>query len=163
MATVTQNETLAQRLQALGFDLPDASKSAANYVATVRSGNLIFIAGQISRIDDDRAVLGKLGLGVSIEQGRHAAELAALGLLSQLNAAVEGNLATVQRIIRLGVFVNSDPDFTQVSAVADGASDLIVAVFGEAGRHARTSVGVASLPRGVAVEIDGVVELVDGK
>ncbi|TIX90375.1 RidA family protein [Rhizobium sp. P44RR-XXIV] len=153
--------TIAEKLATLGHTLPDASVPVANYVSFVRTGNLLSISGQISRIDDENAVLGIVGASVSLEEGRRAAEIAAINVLSQIAAATDGAVASVRRIIRLGVFVAAAPDFAQHPQVANGASDLMVAVFGDAGRHSRAAVGVSSLPRGVAVEVDALVELED--
>lgn len=153
--------TIAEKLARLGHDLPVASVPVANYVSVVRVGTLLSISGQISRIDDANAVLGVAGASISPEEGRRAAEIAALNVLSQIASATDGTIASVRRIVRLGVFVAATPDFTQHPQVANGASDLMVAVFGDAGRHSRAAVGVSSLPRGVAVEVDALVELED--
>ncbi|MBA8903463.1 RidA family protein [Phyllobacterium sp. P30BS-XVII] len=153
--------TIAEKLASLGHKLPVASAPVANYVSVVRAGNLLSISGQISRINDDNAVLGVVGAAVSPEEGRRAAEIAAINVLSQIAAATDGTIAAIRRIVRLGVFMAATPDFTQHPQVANGASDLMVAVFGDAGRHSRAAVGVSSLPRGVAVEVDALVELED--
>ena len=150
---------IAKRLQELGHELPAASAPAANYVSAVKIGPLLFISGQISQRDNKPAYFGLVGVQVTVEEGRLAAESAALGLLAHIAAATDGSLGAVRRVIRLGVFVASASEFIQHSQVANGASDLIVAVFGDAGRHARTAVGVASLPQGVSVEVDAIVEL----
>ncbi|OAP40065.1 hypothetical protein AU381_11050 [Sinorhizobium glycinis] len=151
-------ETIAARLSALGHALPVPSRPAANYVSTVRTGNLLAVSGQISAWHDD-VFTGSVGAGVTIEEGRIAAERAAINVLSQIAAATDGSLAAVRRVVRLGVFIASSPDFAEQSLVANGASDLFVNVFGEAGRHARAAVGVAALPAGATVEIDALVEL----
>ena len=151
--------TIAEKLATLGHELPVASVPVANYVSVVRAGNLLSISGQISRTDDKNTVLGVVGTSVSLDEGRRAAEMAAINVLSQIAAATDGTIASVRRIVRLGVFVAATPDFTQHPHVANGASDLMVAVFGDAGRHSRAAVGVSSLPRGVAVEVDALVEL----
>jgi enamine deaminase RidA (YjgF/YER057c/UK114 family) len=154
--------TIADKLKSLGHDLPHVSPPVANYVSTVRTGNLLFIAGQISPREETGGDLGTLGAGgLTVAQGRQAAEGAALSILAQIAAATDGRISSVRRVIRLGVFVAASPEFTQHPAVANGASDLIVAVFGEAGKHARAAVGVSSLPVGAAVEVDAVVELKD--
>lgn len=153
--------TIAAKVQSLGYQLPDAPAPAANYVPTVRTGNLLFISGQISQQDGKPVYLGRLGEQISVEEGKQAAALCALGILAQVSAAVGGDIDKVSRVVRLGVFVASTPQFDQQSQVGNGASDLIAAVFGERGRHARSAVGVASLPRGVAVEVEAVVELAD--
>ncbi|ACP22766.1 putative transcriptional regulator (plasmid) [Sinorhizobium fredii NGR234] len=151
-------ETIAARLSALGHALPVPSRPAANYVSTVRTGNLLAVSGQISARRDD-IFTGSVGAGVTIEEGRIAAECAAINVLSQIAAATDGSLAAVRRVVRLGVFIASSPDFAEQSLVANGASDLFVNVFGEAGRHARAAVGVAALPAGATVEVDALVEL----
>jgi enamine deaminase RidA (YjgF/YER057c/UK114 family) len=151
--------TIAEKLATLGHKLPVPSVPVANYVSVVRAGNLLSISGQISRIDDENAVLGVVGASVSLDDGRRAAEFAAINVLSQIAAATDGTIASVRRIVRLGVFVAATPDFTEHPQVANGASDLMVAVLGDAGRHSRAAVGVSSLPRGVAVEVDALVEL----
>lgn len=152
--------SIADKLAALGHSMPTASAPVANYVPSVRTGNLLSISGQISRIGDDRSVTGTLGAGLTVEEGRAAAEIAGLNVLAQI-AAVVRDVAAVRRIVRLGVFVASAPGFADQPQVANGASDLMVAVFGDAGRHSRAAVGVAALPRGVAVEVDALVELED--
>ncbi len=146
-------------LEHLGIHLPDPAAPAANYVPFVRSGKLIFIAGQISQDKDGPQYLGKLGREFKIAEGQKAARLCALNILAHLKRACEGDLDRVTRCVRLGGFVNSVPDFVDQPMVVNGASDLIVAVFGEAGKHARAAVGVGSLPRGVAVEVDAIFEI----
>ncbi len=146
------------RLAALGITLPDAPTPAANYVPYVVSGNLVFVAGQIP-LRDGAMIIGKLGADADIDTGREAARVCALNILAQLRAACGGDLDRIRRIVKLGGFVNATPDFTDAPEVINGASDLIVEIFGDAGKHARFAVAVASLPRGVAVEIDAVVEI----
>jgi enamine deaminase RidA (YjgF/YER057c/UK114 family) len=143
----------------LGLTLESAAAPAANYVPFVQEGNLLFISGQISRKGGQPACLGRLGDTLTEEEGIEAARLSALGILSQLVAATEDRLDRVARVVRLGVFVASTSDFNRHSVVANGASDLIVQVLGEAGRHARSAVGVASLPAGVAVEVEAIISL----
>ncbi len=147
------------RLAALSLALPAVAPPAANYVPYVQSGNQLFIAGQIPFLNGVKAHIGKLGDGFSIEQGQDAARACALNILAQAKAAAGGDWNRIVRCVKLGVFVNGTPDFDQQPAVANGASDLMVAVLGESGKHARAAVGVASLPFGVAVEIDAVFEL----
>ncbi|NYS25907.1 RidA family protein [Rhodobacteraceae bacterium 2376] len=147
-----------QRLADQGLELPDAPAPAANYVPFVRSGALVFVSGQISA-GPDGLVKGKLGADMAVEQGAEAAKLCALALIAQVRAACDGDLSRVRQVVKLTGFVNSTPDFTDQPKVVNGASDLMVAVFGEAGRHARAAVGVPSLPLGVAVEIEGVFEI----
>ncbi|PVE23815.1 hypothetical protein DC522_13650 [Microvirga sp. KLBC 81] len=152
-------KTIAERLRDLGYALPQIFSPAANYISWTRSGDLVFISGQISQENGQPAFIGRLGDTMSLEDGKRAAELCALNLLAQINDVVGGDLSRIRRIVRLGGFVNCVPDFDQQSQVINGASDLMVAVFGDRGRHARTAVGVSSLPRGVAVEVDAIVDI----
>jgi len=150
---------IEEALRALGLALPEPASPRANYVPFVRSGALVFTAGQLPLEGGRIAVAGKLGAEVGIEQGREAARLCALNLLAHLKNACDGDLDRVVRCVRVGGFVNCVPDFTEQPQVVNGASDLLVAVMGDAGRHARTAVGVASLPRGAAVEVEAVFEI----
>jgi enamine deaminase RidA (YjgF/YER057c/UK114 family) len=150
--------SIDQRLGELGITLPEAPAPAANYVPYVISGPLVFVSGQISR-DDGGLITGRLGGGLSVEQGQAAARSCALALIAQLRAACGGDLGRLRRVVKLTGFVNCTPDFTDQPQVVNGASDLMVAVFGEAGRHARAAVGAPSLPLGVAVEIEGIFEI----
>jgi enamine deaminase RidA (YjgF/YER057c/UK114 family) len=150
---------IEKRLQELGIELPQPAAPVANYVPFAVSGNLIFVAGQISVWNGQPRFVGKLGAGISLGDGREAARLCALNILAQVRAACGGNLDRVRRIVRLGGFVNCTPEFTDMPQVVNGASDLMVEVFGEAGRHARAAVGVSSLPAGVAVEVEATVEI----
>lgn len=143
----------------LGLALPAAPLPAANYVPVVRTGNLLFVSGQISRTPDGREIAGKLGTGLSIEEGQEAARICALNILAQVKATV-GDLDHIVRVVRLNGFVNSAPDFLDHPKVINGASDLMGQVLGEKGKHSRCALGVAALPFGVAVEIDAVVEVV---
>ena len=152
-------DSLAQRVQQLGLTLPSPSQPIANYVNHVISQNQLFISGQIPLLDGKPAFIGRLGEGISEEDGVNAAELAALGLLAQLADAIGDDLSKLVRILRLGVFIASSADFQRQGAVANGASNLLVNTLGEKGRHVRTAVGVSSLPSGVAVEIDAIFEL----
>jgi enamine deaminase RidA (YjgF/YER057c/UK114 family) len=147
------------RLAALGITLPAAAAPAANYVPARRSGNLVYIAGQVPTADGKDQVVGKLGGGVSIEDGQKAARICAINILAQLRTFLGGSLDSVVSCVRLGGFVNSTPDFGDQPKVINGASDLMVQVFGEAGRHARAAVGCAALPRDVAVEVDAIFEV----
>jgi enamine deaminase RidA (YjgF/YER057c/UK114 family) len=149
---------IEQRLSDLGLSLPDAPAPAANYVPFVQSGALVFISGQISS-GPSGLICGKLGADLSVEQGIAAAQACGLALIAQLRAACGGDLTRLRRVVKLTGFVNCAPDFTDQPKVVNGASDLMVAVFGEAGRHARAAVGAPSLPLGVAVEIEGVFEI----
>ncbi|BBE71560.1 RidA family protein [Oharaeibacter diazotrophicus] len=145
-------------LAELGLALPAAPAPAANYVPVVQTGNLLFVSGQISRSPSGEEVAGKLGAGLTIEQGQRAAELCALNILAQVKAAV-GDLDRIVRVVRLNGFVNSAPDFVDHPQVINGASNLMGKVLGERGKHSRCALGVAALPFGVAVEIDAVVEV----
>lgn len=151
--------SISSRVAELGLTLEAAAAPAANYVPFVQEGNLLYISGQISRQGGKPTFLGQLGNQVSEEDGVTAARLSGLGILSQIAAATGDRLDRVARVVRLGVFVASTPDFNRQSAVANGASDLMVEVFGDAGRHSRSAVGVASLPQGVAVEVEAVIAL----
>jgi enamine deaminase RidA (YjgF/YER057c/UK114 family) len=123
------------------------------------AGNLVFVSGQVTLAKDGLKYVGVVGKELSLDDGKAAARLCAINVLAQLKAAVNGNLDRVRRCVRLGVFVNAVPEFTQHPEVANGASDLIREVFGEAGRHARAAVGAGSLPRNVAVEVEAVFEI----
>lgn len=147
------------RLAELGITLPAATAPVANYVPWTISGKLVFVSGQVGMQDGKPRYLGRLGDGMSVEDGYAAARLCGLNLLTQLKAACGGDLDRVKRVVRLGGFVNCAPDFTDQPKVVNGASDLMVEVFGEAGRHARAAVGAPSLPLGVAVEVEGVFEI----
>lgn len=151
--------TIDARLDELEIILPPANKPAGNYVPFAISGKLVFVSGQIPMSGGKPSHQGKLGAGISVEQGADAARVCALAVLAQLKEAVGGDLDRVARCVRVGGFVNSAPDFTEQPKVVNGASDLIVAVFGDAGRHARAAVGVAQLPAGVAVEVEAIFEL----
>ena len=145
------------RLSALNLTLPDAPAPAANYVPFVRTGNQIFVSGQVSA-GPDGFIKGKLGADMSVEEGAAAARRCGLALIAQARAAV-GDLDKIKRVVKLVGFVNSTADFTDQPKVVNGCSDLMVEVFGEAGRHARSAVSVASLPFGVAVEIEAIFEV----
>ena len=151
--------TVEQKLAAQGIVLHEPPNPVANYVPFVRTGNLLFVSGQICLGADGKLIAkGKLGAGVTVEQGNAAARGCAINLLAQVKAAL-GDLDKVARVVRLGGFVNSAPDFLDGPKVLNGASDLMVAAFGDKGRHARTTVGVASLPADAAVEVEGVFEV----
>ncbi len=147
------------RLKELKVELPQAATPVANYVPAVRSGELLFIAGQICQWQGERRFIGKLGREIGLEQGQEAARLCALNILAQAKAALGGDLDRILRCVRLGVFVNCADDYTQQPQVANGASNLMVELLGDAGRHARAAVGVSALPGGVAVEVDAVFEV----
>ena len=147
------------RLRDLGIALATPPRPVANYVPWVKSGNLVFVSGQLPVVDGKVTVAGLLGAGVTVEQGVAAARQAAINIITQINDACGGDLDRVVRVVRLGGFVAATPEFTQHPQVVNGASDLMVAVFAEAGRHARAAVGVSSLPLGACVEIEAVVEV----
>jgi enamine deaminase RidA (YjgF/YER057c/UK114 family) len=147
------------RLQELGIELPQASSPAANYVPFVRTGNLLFMAGQVTVWNGERRFVGKLGREFAVEEGQQAARLCALNLIAQLRRALDGDLDRLVRVVRIGGFVNSTSDFLQQPQVVNGASDLFVEVFGEAGKHARTAVGTNVLPFDIAVEVEAVFEV----
>jgi len=149
---------ISSRLAELGLELPDAPAPAANYVPYTRSGNLLHVSGQIAA-DSDGPIRGRLGDDMDVAAGAAAARACALALLAQVNAALDGDLGRLRRVVKLGAFVNSTPDFIDHPKVVNGASDLMGDLLGDAGRHARFAVGVAALPFGVAVEIDGVFEV----
>ncbi|MGE5157943.1 MAG: RidA family protein [Gemmatimonas sp.] len=151
--------TIEQKLASLGITLPQPAAPVANYVGFVRTGNLLFVSGQVCFDAAGKLIAkGKLGAGVSVEQGNAAARGCAINLLAQVKSAV-GDLDKVVRVVRLGGFVNSAPDFLEGPKVLNGASDLMVEVFGDKGRHARTTVGVAALPADASVEVEGLFEV----
>lgn len=149
---------IAARLDALGLSLPDAPAPAANYVPWVRSGSTLYVSGQISQ-GPGGLIRGRLGQDMTVEEGAAAARACALALLAQVRAACDGDLGRLRRVLKLTGFVASTADFTDQPKVINGASDTLVAVLGEAGRHARSAVSAAALPLGVAVEIEGVFEV----
>ncbi|NKD54124.1 MULTISPECIES: RidA family protein [unclassified Haematospirillum] len=154
-----QNGRIDACLEKLGLVLPPAVAPVANYVPWVVLGTQVVISGQLPMRDGSLMTTGLLGREVSVDDGAAAARQCALNLLTQLKAACGGNLDRVQRVVRLGGFVACTPDFTDHPKVINGASDLMVQVFGDAGRHARAAVGCPSLPLGAAVEVDGVFEI----
>ena len=147
------------RLKELGLTLPEPPAPVASYVPTVVSGNLVFVSGQITLSAEGLKYVGKVGADISLEDGKAAARLCAVNVIAQVKAACGGDLDRVKRCVRVGVFVNATPDFTQHPEVANGASDLFQDVFGDAGKHARAAVGAGSLPRGVAAEVEAVFEI----
>ena len=147
------------RLKELGIELPEPAVPLANYIPYSRVGNLVVISGQVPLQDGRVAYAGKVGLTLSPDDGRAAARLCFVNLLAQLKAACDGDLDRVRRVVRLGGFIAAPPEFTGHAAVMNGASDLAVELFGEAGKHARTTVGVPSLPSDAAVEVEGMFEL----
>ena len=147
------------RLKELGIELPQASSPAANYVPFVRTGNLLFMAGQVCIWNGERRFVGKLGREFKVEDGQQAARICALNLIAQLRAALDGDLDRLVRVVRVGGFVNSTPDFVDQPQVVNGASNLFVEVFGDAGKHARTAIGTNVLPFDLSVEVDAVFEV----
>ncbi len=148
-----------KRLKDLGIALPEAAAPVANYVGTVKTGNLIFVSGQVPVVAGEFKYVGKIGADLTVEDGQAAARLCGINILAQLKKALGGDLDRVSRVVRLGGFVNSAPDFTQQPQVINGVSDLMVEVFGDKGKHARAAVSAGALPVGVAVEVDAVVEV----
>jgi enamine deaminase RidA (YjgF/YER057c/UK114 family) len=146
------------RLKELGLQLPEAAAPVATYVPTMLCGPLLYVSGQLPFRDGAVAIKGRLGFDLDLEQGQQAARLCALNILAQARAALDG-FEPIVRLVRLGGFVAATPEFTDHPAVINGASDLMVDVMGEAGKHARAAVGVSSLPRGAAVEIEAIFEV----
>jgi enamine deaminase RidA (YjgF/YER057c/UK114 family) len=153
--SVTANQPIEHRLMHLGITLPTPAAPVAAYVPTVQVGGLLFVSGQLP-FKDGHVMVGRLGEDITLETGREAARACAIMLLAQMKAAL-GSLERVQQIVKLNIFVNSDARFTDQPKVGDGASTLMVEIFGDAGRHARAAVGVPALPLGAAVEIDAIV------
>ncbi|WP_312137865.1 RidA family protein [Brevundimonas sp.] len=150
--------SIEARLTELGITLPEAAKPVASYVSYVQSGNTLTISGQLSN-DANGGIKGTVGVDVTPEEAQAAARLCGLNLIAQIKAALGGNLDRVVRIVKLGGFVQAGPDFIAIPAVINGTSDLMVEVFGDAGKHARSAVGVYKLPLGFAVEVDAIVEV----
>ena len=151
-------DTIETKLASLGLSLPDAPAPVANYVPTCEAGGLLFISGQVSRRGDGHVLKGKLGDGLDTEAGREAAKICALNILAQARAAL-GSLDRIERVVKLTGFVNSAPTFTNQPQVVNGASDLLVEVLGDKGRHTRSAVGVAALPVDAAVEIEAIIAI----
>lgn len=146
------------RLRGLGLELPEPAAPVASYVPAVKADGLLHISGQIPFDADGNLIRGRLGADLDVAAGQRAAERCALMVVAQARAAL-GSLGRIERVVKLGVFVACTPDFTEQPEVANGASDLLEALFGEAGRHARSAVGVTALPRGVAVEVDAILQV----
>ena len=155
-----EKQKVEERIKELGIDLETPAKPVANYVSSVKAGNLVFLSGKISKNRDGSLITGKLGIELTTEEGYHAAKMCAIDQLSSLKAEI-GDLNKVVRIVKVTGFVNSATDFIDQSKVVNGFSDLMVEVFGEQGKHARAAVGMASLPLGAAVEVEMVVEIKD--
>lgn len=151
--------SIKENLERLNISLPIPVAPVANYVGFNVSGSQVFISGQLPIENGEVKYIGKVGLQISIEEAAKAARLCAINILTQLNLAVDGDLEKVKKCVRLGVFINADSNFTQHPVVANGASDLVVEVLGNKGRHARAATGASSLPRGVSVEIDAIFEI----
>lgn len=150
--------SITETLNALGVTLPDAPAPAANYVPFVKTGNTVYISGQISN-GPDGLIIGKLGENMDVAAGAAAARTCAISLLAQVKAACDGDIERLVRVVKLTAFVNSTTDFTDQPKVVNGASDFLVEALGDAGHHARSAVSAASLPMGVAVEIEGIFEI----
>lgn len=149
---------IEKRLAELGIILPEPAAPVANYAPYIVSGSLVFISGQVS-IGPEGLIAGKVGADLDLQEGVEAAHACGVNLIAQLKAACDGDLDRVRRVVKLGGFVNCAGDFADHPKVINGASDLMVAVFGDAGRHARAAVGAPSLPMNAAVEVDGVFEI----
>jgi enamine deaminase RidA (YjgF/YER057c/UK114 family) len=147
------------RLKELDITLPTPPSPVASYVPYVVSGNLVYVSGQVTVAADGLKFVGTVGKELSLQDGQAAARLCAINVIAQLKAACGGNLDRVKRVVKVTVFVNAIPGFAQHPEIANGASDLFVAVFGDAGRHARAAVGAGSLPRNVATEVEAVIEI----
>ncbi|MCB8840433.1 RidA family protein [Aurantimonas sp. VKM B-3413] len=152
-------DSIESRLASAGVTLPEAAAPAANYVPTISWGNLLQTSGQLPMENGALAVTGKLGGGVSLADGQKAARLCAINILAQARTALGGDLSRIGRLLKLTVFVASDASFTEQHKVANGASDFLVEILGDAGRHARSAVGVPVLPMDAAVEIEALFEI----
>ena len=151
---------IEKRLADLGIDLPEAAAPVANYVPFHRSGHQVHVSGQIS-ITSEGVITGRVGADMSLEEAQAAARICAINLIAQFKAACDGDLERLAQVIKLGGFVNADPGFVDIPKVINGTSDLMVDVFGDKGRHARSAVGVAVLPLNAAVEVDAVIAITD--
>ncbi|EJF80628.1 hypothetical protein MCO_00142 [Bartonella sp. DB5-6] len=149
---------IENHLKKFGITLPEATQPIANYVAVSQSGNQLFISGQLPLFDGKPIVTGKVGATVSVEQAKKSAETCALNILAQIKAAL-GDLNRIKRVVKITVFVAVDPHFTDIPLIANGASDLLTNILGEAGKHARSAIGVASLPMNVPVEVEAIIEI----
>lgn len=150
---------ILEKIQSLNISLPKPATPVANYVGYVKSGNMVFISGQLPIKDGELQFIGKVGKEISIEDAIKAAQLCTINILSQLNDACANNLDKVKKCIKLGIFVNGIEEFADHPKVANGASDLIADIFGDKGKHARAAVGSGSLPFNVSVEVDAIFEI----
>ena len=148
-----------KRLAELGIDVPVPAKPVANYVGWVRTGNLVFTAGQVTLKDGKIGYIGKVGKDFSADEAAKAARICAINIIAQLKQACDGDLDRVKRIVKLVGFVNGVPEFSEQPKVINGASDVLVEVFGDKGKHARSAVGAGSLPLNVAVEVEAIAEI----
>lgn len=151
--------SVADRLKQLGITLPGVSAPTATYISTKRVGSTLLVSGQVPKVEGKMTYVGKVGDTITLEEAKAAARVCALNIVAQLHAALDGDLDRVAGCSRLRGFVNATPDFGAHAAVINGASDLLVEIFGERGRHTRTAIGVGSLPHGVAVEVDADFEI----
>jgi len=158
VASQLQAQSVDDKLKSLGIELAPPAKSLANYVKSVRTGNLVFLSGHVSSRPDGTGITGKLGKDLATEQGYEAAKLCAIALLSSLKAEI-GDLNKVKRVVKVLGMVNSAPEYIEQSKVMNGCSDLLVNLFGDKGKHARSAVGMAALPSNYAVEVEMVVEI----
>ncbi len=150
---------IESKITSMGFTLPAAVPPAASYVPYMVSGKLVFVSGMLPMLDGKPQFIGKVGKDITLEQGQECAKLCGLNILAHLKNACGGDLDKVAKLVRMGIFVNSTDSYTDQPKVANGVSDMMVAIFGDAGKHARFAVGVAQLPFGVAVEVDATFEL----
>ena len=151
--------TIDARLSELAIELPVANPPAGNYVPVVRTGNLLFVSGQIPIVDGKPGFIGHLGAEFNVEEGAAAARICALSVIAQAKVALDGNLDRITGVVKLTGFVAATPDFQAHPTVVNGASDLMVEIFGDTGAHARAAVGMTSLPAGVAVEVEAIFEV----
>lgn len=156
---MANDKSIEQLMREHGVALPNVPRPIATFAPYCRTGDLVYLAGQICEVDGKPATTGRVGVDVDLETARRAARVCALNLLAALRDACEGDLERVQRCVRVGGFVQAEHGYTGVPFVVDGASELFVALWGERGRHARTSVGVATLPQNASVEVDAIFEL----
>ena len=152
-------KTPIEKLRDYGYELPMPKAPVASYIPIIKTGNLIFVSGQISMTGDEVVIEGRLGDNMNVVQGGNAAELCAVNVLAQLVHTAGVQLEDIKRVVKLTVFVSSAPDFAEQHLVANGGSNLIIGVLGDKGKHARSAIGVAGLPRGAAVEIEAIVEV----